>query len=58
MHFLEMGHIELAFDGIVLKLSYPCKGKGSFALANQAARTVSDARIAAVSSSLVISPAT
>jgi len=58
MHFLEMGHIELAFYRIVLKLPKPCKGKCGFALAYQAARTVSDARIAAVNSSLVISPAT
>ncbi|WP_242098192.1 hypothetical protein [Sphingomonas sp. CROZ-RG-20F-R02-07] len=58
MHLLKMGYIELAFYRIVLKLSNPCKGKGGFALANQAERTVSDNRIAAVSSSLVISPAT
>jgi len=53
-----MGHIELAFYRIVLKLPNPRKGKCGFALAYQAARTVSDARIAAVNSSLVISPAT
>jgi hypothetical protein len=57
MNLLEMRHIELALNGIALKLSNSCKGKGGFALANQAARTVSDASMAAVSSSLSISPA-
>lgn len=57
MNLLKMRHIELALNGIALKLSNPCKSKGGFSLANQAARTVSDANIAAVSSSLSISPA-
>lgn len=53
----QMVHVELTLNRIAVKLSYTREGKRGLAFANQAERTVSDARIAAVNSSLSISPA-